>query len=101
MAYPRPIGRIDMNLWDRLDDVAEHHDVLRHPFYLRWSEGTLTREELAGYAGQYRHAVLALADATASAAASPEAGGDAPARAPHAPPERGHIALWDQFALAL
>lgn len=90
-----------MNLWDRLADVAERHDVLRHPFYLRWSEGTLTQAELARYAGQYRHAVLALADAAASAAGSPEADGDAPALARHAAEERDHVALWDEFALAV
>ena len=90
-----------MNLWDRLDDVAEHHDVLRHPFYLRWSEGKLTRDELARYAGQYRHAVVALADAASSAADSPEAGDDAPALARHASEERDHVALWDEFALAV
>jgi pyrroloquinoline-quinone synthase len=90
-----------MNLWDRLDDVAERHDVLRHPFYLRWSEGTLTRDELARYAGQYRHAVLALADASASAARSPEAGSDAATLARHAAEERDHIALWDEFTLAV
>jgi pyrroloquinoline-quinone synthase len=90
-----------VNLWDRLDDVAERNDVLRHPFYLRWSEGTLTRNELARYAGQYRHAVLALADAAASAAGSPEAGPDAPALAEHAAEERDHIALWDEFVLAV
>jgi pyrroloquinoline-quinone synthase len=90
-----------LNFWDRLDDVAERHNVLRHPFYLRWSEGTLTREELARYSGQYRHAVLALADAAASAARSPEADGDGPALARHAAEERDHIAMWDEFALAV
>ena len=35
-----------MNFWDRLDEVAKRWNVLRHPFYVRWSEGTLTREEL-------------------------------------------------------
>ena len=52
-----------MEFWDRLDAVAERFDVLRHPFYVRWSEGTLRRDELALYAGQYAHAVKALAAA--------------------------------------
>jgi pyrroloquinoline-quinone synthase len=90
-----------MNLWDRLDDVAERHNVLRHPFYVRWSEGTLTQSELARYAGQYRHAVVALAEAAASAARSPEAGTDAPALAQHAAEERDHVALWDEFVVAV
>jgi pyrroloquinoline-quinone synthase len=99
--HTQPVGRTNVNLWDRLDDVAEHHDVLRHPFYLRWTEGTLTRNELARYAGQYRHAVVALADAAAAAARSPKAGSDAPTLARHAAEERDHVALWDEFAVAV
>jgi pyrroloquinoline-quinone synthase len=87
-----------VNFWDRLETTAAQKDVLRHPFYVRWSEGKLTREELASYAGQYRHAVVALAAAASSAARSPEAGGDAEALATHAAEESDHIALWDQFA---
>ena len=37
-------------------------ELLEHPFYKRWSCGELTRDELAHYAGEYRHAVVALAD---------------------------------------
>jgi pyrroloquinoline-quinone synthase len=86
-----------VNFWDRLETIAAQKDVLRHPFYVRWSEGKLTRDELASYAGQYRHAVAALAAAASSAARSPEADGDAEALAGHAVEESDHIALWDQF----
>ena len=90
-----------MSFWDRLDEVAERRNVLRHPFYVRWSEGTLTAPELALYSGQYRHAVVALADAAASAARSPEAGPDAAALAAHASEEADHVALWDDFVAAV
>ena len=86
-----------MNFWDRLQTIAAQKDVLFHPFYVRWSEGRLTRAELATYAGQYRHAVVALSAAASSAARSPEAGPDAEALAAHASEEADHIALWDQF----
>ena len=79
-----------MNLVDRIDAARERWDVLRHPFYTRWERGELTREELAFYAGEYRHAVLALAEAAAAA-------GDAE----HAREEAEHVALWDDFADAL
>ena len=79
-----------MNLVDRIDAARERWDVLRHPFYTRWERGELTREELAFYAGEYRHAVLALAEAAAAA-------GDAE----HAREEAEHVALWDDFANAL
>ena len=82
-----------MEFWDRLDAAAERFDVLRHPFYVRWSGGTLTPDELALYAGQYAHAVRALADAAGAVADSPE-------RAAHAAEEEAHIELWDGFARA-
>lgn len=89
-----------MDFWDRLEVVRDRNDVLRHPFYLRWSAGELTAEELALYAGQYRFAVAALADSAAGAAraAGPELAGEL---AGHAKEESDHIALWDSFARAV
>jgi pyrroloquinoline-quinone synthase len=78
------------DFFDRVDDIRRHHDVLQHPFYQRWSRGELTRPELADYAGQYRHAVVALAEATA------QAGNEQ-----HAKQEHDHIELWDQFVAAV
>lgn len=89
-----------MNFWDRLEAVGEQHSVLRHPFYVRWSEGALTPRELAHYSGQYRHAVIALAVAAAAAARSPEAGDDGAGLAAHATEEAAHVALWDEFVAA-
>jgi pyrroloquinoline-quinone synthase len=74
------------SFFDRVDAIRRRRDVLRHPFYVRWSRGELARDELARYAGQYRHAVVALADAAAHAS-----------DADHAEQEREHIALWDGF----
>ncbi len=72
-----------MTFFDRLEATRERWNVLEHPFYQRWSAGERTREELAVYAGQYRHAVPALAEAAASAAraAEPERVGSSPATA--------------------
>jgi pyrroloquinoline-quinone synthase len=86
-----------MNFWTRLERISDQRSVLRHPFYVRWMDGTLTRKDLTRYAGQYRHAVVALATATERAARSPEAGADAPVLADHAREESEHIALWDVF----
>lgn len=85
-----------MNFWDRLDETRDRWDVLRHPFYVRWSNGELTRGELSLYAGQYAHAVGALA------AASRHAATHAPAEmadelAEHAGEEEAHIGLWAEF----
>lgn len=88
-----------MDLWSRLDDVRSRWNVLEHPFYERWSAGALTRDELALYAGQYRHAVVALADA-ASAAAHAAPSDERTALAEHAGEEASHVGLWDRFAEA-
>lgn len=89
-----------MDLLDRLDAARERWNVLRHPFYRRWSEGGLTRDELAFYAGEYRHAVVALAEASEAAAEACER--DLRAElADHAREERAHVELWDRFADAL
>jgi pyrroloquinoline-quinone synthase len=88
-----------MHLFERLETVRERWNVLEHPFYRRWSAGELTQEELAFYAGEYRHAVVALADTVSRAARS----ADAEVRAEleeHAAEEASHIALWDDFTVA-
>jgi len=79
-----------MELIERLDEARRRRNVLDHPFYRRWEAGELSRADLAFYAGEYRHAVVALADA---AAATGDAG--------HAEEEAAHVALWDDFAAAL
>ena len=84
------------SVWNRIEESRARHNVLEHPFYVRWSAGELTEEELARYAGQYRHATEALAKLCA----------DTARRAPdsyrskielHAAEEQDHIALWDGF----
>jgi pyrroloquinoline-quinone synthase len=83
-----------VDLWSRLADVQSRWNLLDHPFYVRWSAGELSAEDLAFYAGQYRHAIVALARATdraARAAVSAEL-------AAHAGEEAAHVALWDRFA---
>jgi pyrroloquinoline-quinone synthase len=81
-------------LWDRIDERCERWNVLRHPFYARWTAGELEPEELTRYAGQYRHAVEALATMTANAAEERES------LEPHAAEEASHVSLWDDFARA-
>ncbi len=82
-----------MSLIARLDEIRGRWNVLEHPFYRRWECGELSRKELTTYAGEYRHAVVALADA--AEAAVPLAGSE------HAEEERAHVDLWDDFAAAV
>jgi pyrroloquinoline-quinone synthase len=41
------------------NDIAEKH-LLKHPFYLAWTRGELSREALIDYARQYYHHVAAF-----------------------------------------
>jgi pyrroloquinoline-quinone synthase len=82
-----------------LYDVAARFDLLQHPFYQRWAQGSLTRAELAYYALQYGHVVRAIPRWLACAAAKDRAHEDQ-LRA-HAAEESTHVGMWDRFALAL
>ena len=79
-----------MDFFDRLDAARTRWNVLEHSFYVRWSAGELSRDELSFYAGEYRHAVVALAQAVRGTG-----------ELEHAAEEEAHIALWDQFADAV
>jgi pyrroloquinoline-quinone synthase len=48
----RYLGKLD-------SDIAEKH-LLKHPFYLAWARGELSREALTDYAKQYYHHVAAF-----------------------------------------
>jgi pyrroloquinoline-quinone synthase len=88
-----------MDVLARLDEARRATNVLEHPFYERWSAGELSARELNVYAGEYRHAVLALARASALLASS--IGSEYRAGLErHAEQERAHVALWDEFARA-
>ncbi|MFN2612648.1 MAG: hypothetical protein ABR536_04670, partial [Solirubrobacterales bacterium] len=87
------------SVWERIEQSRERHNVLRHPFYLRWSAGELSGKELADYAGQYRHATTAIARLCAAAAAqAPEESREELRR--HAIEEERHVGLWDDFVEA-
>jgi pyrroloquinoline-quinone synthase len=89
---------VSKTVWDRIEESRERWNVLNHPFYVRWSKGELTIEELGRYSGQYRHAVEAIAAMSASAAeASPECAD----LAQHADEEAQHVRLWAGFVGAV
>ncbi|MEX2448935.1 MAG: iron-containing redox enzyme family protein [Solirubrobacterales bacterium] len=88
------------DVWQRIEQARKRWDVLEHPFYQRWSAGELSREELASYSGQYRHATAAIARLSASVAESAPAAERAALRR-HAEEEAEHVALWDGFVEAV
>ena len=87
------------SVWQRIEESRARHNVLEHPFYVRWSAGELTNDELARYAGQYRHATEALARLCHEAAdeAPPERRDEIET---HAAEEDSHVGLWDGFVEA-
>jgi pyrroloquinoline-quinone synthase len=91
---------VSESIWDRIEAARARWNVLEHPFYQRWSAGELTSEELARYAGQYRHATAAIARLSASAAEVAPAEERAELRR-HAEEEAQHIELWDGFVEAV
>jgi pyrroloquinoline-quinone synthase len=90
-----------MDVLARLDETRAAINVLEHPFYQRWSAGELSAGELDRYAGEYRHAVIALALASAQAAACAEAPSQRDGLRRHAAEEAAHVALWEQFERAV
>lgn len=86
------------SIWDRIEESRSRWNVLDHPLYVKWTAGELTREELAHYAGQYRHAVEAIAAMSASAASEMP---DREDLSRHADEESDHVAIWDGFVDAV
>jgi len=79
-----------------LDDVTARWNLLQHSFYQRWTQGTLTHDELSEYVRQYAHVVRAVP------VWLEHVGGEDPGRlARHIAEEQSHIALWDTFGEAL
>jgi pyrroloquinoline-quinone synthase len=80
----------------KLDDVTARWNLLEHSFYQRWTQGTLTRDELCDYVEQYAHVVRAVPGWLENVPV-----GDSTEVARHAAEERSHIELWDNFGKAL
>ncbi len=45
---------------DQIDHAIATKNLLKHPFYLAWTRGELSKEALTDYAGQYYHHVAAF-----------------------------------------
>jgi pyrroloquinoline-quinone synthase len=70
--------------------VFEQYNLLRHPFYLAWNEGKLTKEQMAVYAGEYGSFIQLISEGWAAA------GEQAIAKE-----EEEHYILWKKFAESL
>ena len=95
-----PLTKESVDFFTRLDVCATAGTCSQHPFYQRWSRGELEPGELGFYAGEYRHAVVALAEAMNAAARAAEPAVQATLEQ-HAAEEAAHIELWDAFGDAV
>jgi pyrroloquinoline-quinone synthase len=90
---------------DKIDsDIAEKH-LLKHPFYLAWARGELSKEALTDYAKQYYHHVAAFPTYLSAVHAKCD---DQPTRKQilqnlidEEAGSPNHPELWQQFANAL
>src|SRR5256885_16454705 len=90
---------------DKIDaDIAQKH-LLKHPFYLAWTRGELSKEALTDYAKQYYHHIAAFPTYLSAVHANCD---DQPARkqilSNLLDEEAGspdHPELWKQFAAGL
>ncbi|MBL6960488.1 MAG: iron-containing redox enzyme family protein [Anaerolineales bacterium] len=79
-----------MTTKERLNTILEKWDLLEHPFYQAWSEGTLPVESLKVYASEYGAFINILED-----------GWKTLDDAETAEEEKEHAELWEEFAAAL
>lgn len=88
-----------------LAQAASQRRLLEHPFYRAWQAGELTRDDLADYAGQYRHIEQVLPAALEATAATLPAGHARRLVEANLADERSHprphLELFDNFAAAV
>ena len=51
--------RAEVSFKQNVDSIIGSKSLLKHPFYVAWTEGKLSKDQLRQYAEQYFHNVLA------------------------------------------
>jgi len=83
-----------------LDPLITSKSLLKHPFYVRWSRGALTLEDMNVYAKEYFHLVQAIPGIVSGIAENIQ---DAELKEfvlKNAEEETEHVELWKRFACA-
>jgi pyrroloquinoline-quinone synthase len=93
------------SLAERIDTTLDGRRLLLHPYYRRWTAGTLRLDELREYAAQYRSIERSQPRwlETTAAGLEPGPGRDSVARVleDELGDHSGHADLFDQFATAI
>jgi len=94
-------GRFEQATWlmAEVDHRREWWTAERHPFYVRWSAGELTAQDLQAYAEEHHHVAATLADVTRRGAALAD-GLLAEELIRHARERDAELDMWSEFALA-
>lgn len=94
-------GRFEQATWllAEIDHRRECWLAERHPFYVRWSAGELTPQDLQAYAAEHHHVAAVLADVTRRAAALAD-GLLREELVRHAADRDRELELWGEFAVA-
>jgi len=87
-----------MNVVQRIDSEIESRSLLKHSFYLMWSEGKLTIDHLQGYSMEYFQLVKAIPKIVEGIAARVTDNEDI---ANNAKEEAEHVEPWVRFATAI
>ena len=87
-------------LISRIDQLLDEQSLLKHPFYLLWSEGQLSKEALSGYSKEYYQLVKAIPECVSEIAKHAPSSAQRSLRANQAE-EQGHLPLWASFSKAM
>ncbi len=81
-----------------LDPFIASRSVLRHPFYLKWSAGELTMDDMRVYAKEYFHLVSRIPGIVAAVAGRIDDPSLKSQVEQNAAEETEHVELWKRFA---
>lgn len=85
----------------KIDERIEAKSLLKHPFYQKWSEGSLSIESLGGYSREYYHLAKAVPNFVESIISHAPGNADVDSMNQVMVEETEHISLWKKFALSL
>jgi len=84
-----------------IDALIEERSLLKHPFYQKWSEGTLEASSLAGYAQEYYQLARAVPAFVGEIASCAPPGADIAGIEGVMAEEQEHVPMWERFAGSL
>lgn len=93
-----------LDLVSAIESEVQKHSLLQHPFYIMWSKGMLTKEQLSGYAKEYYYAAKHVPNVMEAIRVNLPKNLSSQTRdtfAKQTEEEREHIELWERFASAL